>query len=605
MAAPDPTVLTGSAPGGPNLRVGTPAGRCVIAATVLGSGMVFLDGSVVNVALPAIGKDLDTGLSGLQWTLDGYLVTLTALLLLGGSLGDRYGRRLVYVIGLIGFTGASVLCGAAPDTGVLVAARALQGVGGALLVPGSLAIIAATFHPDDRARAVGAWAGLAGVATAIAPFVGGWLVDSVSWRFVFLINVPIAAVAVAFVLQHVPETRDADATGRPDWLGAALTSLGLAAGAYALIEGPHGMSGLVWAGAVVGVIALVAFVLVERRRPDPMLPLEVFRSRQFTGANLTTLAVYAGLGGVFFFVVLELQLVLGYSALEAGAALLPITIITALLSSRSGALAQKIGPRIPMTVGPLVVAAGIAWLSRVGPGDHYQTAVLPAVVVFGLGLVVTVAPLTATVLAAVDERHVGVASGVNNAVSRAAGLIAVAVLPAVAGADIGSDAAAFDDGYRTALLVGAAVCAAGGLIAWLTIRRCAEVAPTTISVGQPCLDPVRDRALDRPTPTPRDPGGPMAQNCSHLDAIQAVTPHSNGCEDCLAIGGRWVHLRVCQSCGHVGCCDSSPNRHATKHSHATDHPVVRSFEPGESWYWCYVDDVLFELEGAPPAPSHT
>jgi EmrB/QacA subfamily drug resistance transporter len=595
MTAPDPDADARTSTG-PALRVASARGRWVIAATVIGSGMVFLDGTVVNVALPAISSDLDAGLSGLQWTLDAYLVTLTALLLLGGSLGDLYGRRAMYVIGLVGFTGASVLCGAAPNTGVLIAARALQGVGGALLVPGSLAIIAATFHPDDRAKAVGAWSGLTGVSSAIAPFLGGWFVDSVSWRLVFLINVPIAAVAVAIVVRHVPESRDADATGRPDWTGAACISLGLAAASYALIEGPHGMGGLEWAAVFVAVVALAAFIAVERRSEHPMLPLELFRSRQFTGANLTTLAVYAGLGGAFFLVVLQLQLVLDYSALEAGAALLPSTVLLLFLSARAGALAQKIGPRLPMTIGPLVVAVGLVGLSRIGPGDHWQTAVLPPAIVFGLGLVLTVAPLTATVLAAVDDHHVGVASGTNNAVSRAAGLIAVAVLPAVAGIDVSSDAASFDDGYRTALLVAAAACAVGGVVSWLTIRRAADVSPHTLSFGQPCLDPCLD-----PVPL----GGAMATSCSHLDAIQPVTPHANGCEDCLAIGGRWVHLRVCQSCGHVGCCDSSPNRHATKHFQATSHPLVRSFEPGESWYWCYVDDAIFELDGAPPAPSHT
>jgi len=601
MAVPDPPASETSRVDGPALRLSSPHGRWVLAATVLGSGMVFLDGTVVNVALPAIAENLGAGLSGLQWTLNAYLVTLTALLLLGGSLGDLYGRRAVYVVGLVGFTGASVLCGAAPNIEVLIAARALQGVGGALLVPGSLAIIAATFHPDDRARAVGAWSGLAGGATAVAPFVGGWLVDSVSWRWVFLINVPIAVAAVTLVLRHVPETRDPDAVKQLDWAGATCISVGLAAGSYALIEGPHGMGPMEWIAVVLAAAGIVAFLTVERRCQHPMLPLDLFRSRQFTGANLTTLAVYAGLGGLFFFLVLQLQLVLGYSALESGAALLPVTVITAALSARSGALAQKIGPRIPMTVGPLLVAAGILGLSRVGPGDHYQTDILPAVVVFGLGLVATVAPLTATVLAAVDERRVGVASGVNNAVSRAAGLIAVAVLPAVAGIDVGSDAASFDDGYRMALVVAAAVCAAGGLIAWLTIRRAAPVPANTVSLGQPCIDP----CIDLVPTTPQITGGAMALNCSHLDAIQPVTPGANGCEDCLAIGGRWVHLRVCQSCGHVGCCDSSPNRHATKHFHASAHPIVRSFEPGESWFWCYADDIMFEIEGAPPAPSHT
>ncbi|MGH9024539.1 MAG: MFS transporter, partial [Acidimicrobiia bacterium] len=315
-----------------DVKYGTPTARWVIAATVLGSGIAFLDSTVVNVALPAIADDLDAGIRGLQWVLDGYLVTLTALILLGGSLGDHYGRRRMYVYGLVGFTLASVLCGVAPNTGTLIAARALQGVGGALLVPGSLAIISATFHESDRSRAIGAWSGLAGVSSALGPLVGGYLVDAVSWRWVFLINVPIAAVAIAITIRHVPESRDETVTGRPDIPGAVLASAGLAGLAYAFIEGPSEMSAAVVVAGVLGAVALVTFVIVELRARTPMLPMDLFRSQQFTGANLTTLAVYTALGGALFLVVLELQVVLDYSALEAGSALLPITVLMLFLS---------------------------------------------------------------------------------------------------------------------------------------------------------------------------------------------------------------------------------------------------------------------------------
>ena len=442
----------------PLVHYGTTDGRWVLAACVLGSGIAFLDSTVVNVALPAIGEDLDAGVSGLQWTVNGYLVTLSALVLLGGSLGDRLGRRRVFVVGLIGFAIASLLCGLAPTTGALVAARALQGVAGALLVPGSLAIISATFHPDDRSRAVGAWSGLAGVTSAIGPFVGGWLVDAVSWRLVFLINLPLTAAAVWIAVRHVPETFD-ESAGRPDLAGAVAASAGLAGVTYALIEHAP-MVG------ILGVAALGAFVVVERRRSEPMLPLAMFRSLQFTGANLTTLAVYAGLGGALFLLVIHLQESMGYSALEAGASLVPFTILMLLLSSRAGQLAQRIGPRLPMTVGPLVAGTGLLLLSRVEPGVDFSTTVLPAVVVFGLGMTLTVAPLTAAVLAAVDERHLGVGSGVNNAVARLAGLLAVAALPSLT------------DSFPAALRACAAVCAAGGVIAWATVRRGAAVRPT-------------------------------------------------------------------------------------------------------------------------------
>jgi EmrB/QacA subfamily drug resistance transporter len=453
--------------GGPGLRYGTPAARWVLTATALGSGIAFLDGSVVNVALPAISDDFGTSISGLQWLLNAYMITLSSLLLLGGTLGDRYGRRRVYAAGLIWFTVASILCGLAPTAEFLVAARALQGIGGALLVPGSLSIIAATFRTDDRGRAVGAWSGLAGVASALGPFLGGWLIDSASWRLVFLINVPLAAVAVVLTLRHVPETR-APNPGRLDLVGAALVTAALALISYAAIEHTGSMSMAVGA---IGVALFAAFLLVESRVDDPMLPLEIFRSRQFSGANLTTFAVYAGLGGALFLVVVRLQVSLGYSALEAGASLLPFTVLMLTLSPAAGWVGDRIGPRVPMTVGPLVAGVGLFLLGQLGPGDHYVPDVLTGVIVFGLGMAITVAPLTSAVLAGVSEARTGVASGVNNAVARFAGLLAVAALPALAGiATDESLAAGLDAGFTRALRICAALCVSGGVVAAVMVR---------------------------------------------------------------------------------------------------------------------------------------
>ncbi|CAA9244875.1 MAG: Uncharacterized MFS-type transporter [uncultured Acidimicrobiales bacterium] len=469
------------------IRFGTPVARRVIAATVLGSGIAFLDGTIVNVALPTIGEDLGTSLGGLQWIANAYLVTLSALLLLGGSLGDRLGRRRMFVTGLAGFTLASLLCGAAPNTGALIAARALQGVAAALLVPGSLSIIAATFHPDDRAQAIGAWSGLAGVTTSVGPFVGGWLIDSVSWRFIFFINVPLAAVAIVLAVRHVPETR-APIRGPMDVWGAALATLTLAAASYAAIE-HTGLRSVV--AAAVAAVGLVAFIVVEKTIRHPMLPLGMFRSTQFTGANLVTLAVYAGFGGAMFLIVLRLQASLGYSALEAGAAFVPFTVLLLVLSRGAGQLAQRIGARLPMTAGPLLTAAGVLLLSRVAPGTQYLSGVLPGVVVVGLGMSLTVAPLTAAVLAGADAEQTGVASGVNNAIARLGGLLAVAAIPAVAG--IRSDlpiAATLDRGFERGLLVAAGLTAAGGLIAAALVRRTAAVEPLTrASVLEACDDP--------------------------------------------------------------------------------------------------------------------
>ena len=448
------------------------AGKWVLAVAVLGSGLAFLDGTVVNVALPAIGEDLDAGTSSLQWILNGYLLTLASLILLGGSLGDRYGRRRIFAFGVAWFTVASLLCAIAPDANTLIAARLLQGIGGALLTPGSLAMIESTFKPADRARAIGAWSGLGGVATAIGPLLGGWLVEAVSWRLIFLINVPIGIFVFVMANRHVPETKDPDAPERLDVPGALLAALGLAGTTYALIQAPDdGASPAVLTGAIAGVLALVAFVRTEMRSPNPMMPLSIFESKQFTAANLVTFAVYAALSGVFFLLVSFLQISVGYSPIAAGAATLPVTLLMLLFSARSGALAQRIGARIPLTVGPVIIAAGMLLMTRISPGDSYVSSVLPAVVVFGIGLTFVVAPVTATVLAAADDRHSGMASGINNAVSRVAGLLAVAILPVVAGitGDQFYDPAAMEDGFRIAMIAAAALSTLGGVIAWLTI----------------------------------------------------------------------------------------------------------------------------------------
>ena len=465
---------------------GTARGRWVLGAAVLGSGVAFLDGTVVNVALPAIADDLHTGLSSLQWTLTAYLLTQGSLLVVGGSLGDLFGRRRVFVLGLAGFSVSSIGCALAQDSGQLIAARALQGVAAAALVPGSLALIAASFRVEDRGRAIGAWSGLAGISTAIGPFLGGWLIDSVSWRYVFLINVPLSAIAIAVALRHVPESRDEDTTHHVDAPGGLTLSLGLAGIVYALIEGPAGASSTtIVAAVVVGVAALVTFVVIELRSPQPMVPLTLFRSRQFSGANAVTAAVYAALGVAMFLVVVHLQTNLGYSALSAGAALLPITAIMLAFSARMGALAQRVGPRLPMTIGPAVVGAGMVLLSRVEPGSDYVTGVLPGVVVLGGGLAVTVSPLTAAVLAAVDDHHAGIGSAINNAAARIASLLAIAVVPAVAG--LSDD---FADGYRRALVLSGALAAVGGAIAYATIRTATPVAPVvSVPVGPSCHDP--------------------------------------------------------------------------------------------------------------------
>jgi EmrB/QacA subfamily drug resistance transporter len=455
------------------IRYSSAAGRWVLGITVLGSSIAFLEATVVNVALPAIGEDLGADVAGLQWIINGYLLTLAALILLGGSLGDRYGRRRIFNLGVIWFAVASVLCAVAPNAEILIAARVVQGIGGALLTPGSLAIIEATFYPEDRGRAIGAWSALGGIAAAIGPLVGGWLIDAVSWRAIFFINLPIAAFVVWGAERHVPETRDPTISGRLDFPGSALASIALAGLTFTVIQAPvDGFdSPMVLAALIVGLVSAVAFVFVERRSPEPMLPLSIFDSRQFSSANVVTFVVYAAMGGVFFFLVVFLQVSLGYSPIAAGAASLPITALMLAFSPRAGALAQRIGPRLPLTLGPIGIAIGMLMMTTIDPGDSYVGSILPAIIVFGVGLTLVVAPITATVLAAADERHAGVASGVNNAVARTAGLAAVAALPLIVGltgADY-EDPAAMTDAFHGAVLACAVLALAGGVLAWLTI----------------------------------------------------------------------------------------------------------------------------------------
>jgi EmrB/QacA subfamily drug resistance transporter len=453
---------------------GSRPGRWVLLATILASGMAQLDATVVNVALPRIGHNLHVGLTSLQWTVNAYTLTLSGLLLLGGSLGDRLGRRRIFMVGVVWFSAASLGCALAPSAPVLIAMRAVQGVGGALLTPGSLAILQAVFKPEDRAPAVGAWSGLTGVASALGPIVGGLLVGVApwSWRLVFLINLPLAAMVVV-AARHIPETRDESAGDHIDLAGAALAAAGLAALVYGLTEGSSFGWGARQVGATaVGVALLGAFGLVEAHTHAPMLPLRLFKLQQFTAANAVTVLVYGALRGTFFLLPVELQQGAGFSALAAGASLLPVTAMLLLLSARMGRFASRRGPRLQMSVGPVTAACGIALLSRVNPGVGYLSAVLPGVLVFGVGMAIVVAPLTATVMASAPAGDVGVASAVNNDVARTAALFAVAVLPALAGisARAYGSPAALSRGFHHAVWIAAALCTLGGVMAAAFIR---------------------------------------------------------------------------------------------------------------------------------------
>jgi len=460
-------------PGPAALRVNDPRGRIVVATTVLGSAVTMLDGTIVNVALPTIGRDLGADLAGLQWVISGYALTLAALILLGGSLGDRFGRRRAFVWGVAGFGVASVLSALSPNIATLVAARALQGVAAALLTPGSLAILQSSFVPADRMRAIGTWTGALSIAAASGPLVGGWLVGY-NWRWAFWVNVPLCAVVILLAARYVPESRNPHASKTTDAPGVLLGATGLAGLTYALTEwATHGLSADTLTAGVGGVLALVAFILIERRSSNPMLATSLFTSRSFSVINSVTFAVYAALSGALVFLVLFLQVVAGWTALRAGAATLPLSVVMLLLARRFGTLATKIGARPLMISGPLIAATGFVIMSQMPSNPSYILNVLPGVGLLGLGLSMTVAPLTGSVLAAAPDDLAGTASGVNNAVARTAGLVAVAALPALVGLSGGdyADAAILAPAYRTALLICAATMVAGAALTALGLPR--------------------------------------------------------------------------------------------------------------------------------------
>lgn len=463
------TIASRIRPAASSARLSEPAGRWLLVVTSLGSGLVLLEATVVNVALPALGTDLGASMVGLQWIVNAFTLTLSAFILTGGGIGDRFGRRRVYLLGVAWFGAASLLCGAAPTESWLIAGRALQGIGGALIVPGSLALIQSVFHPDDRNRAIGWWAGMSGVAGAAGPFVGGVLIDTAGWRWVFLINVPLAAAIAALLIVHVPEQRERAEASRFDIWGALLAATALGAIAYAMTQSSQRIGTVV---GVTGLVVLIAFLVVEHRSRTPMLPLRLFRSRLFSTANVASFFAYGGLAGMFFLLPIQLQITAGYSAAAAGLALIPMTVLTLTLSPFGGGLASRLGYRMPLLAGSLVSAVALLWATRIGAGASYLLDVLPVVVLTGIGIPLFTPPITAAVLSSVPAGRAGAASAVNNGVARVAGLFAVAALPVLVGLpqDVAGDTAALDRGFDQGMLICAGLFLVGGVTTWIGFR---------------------------------------------------------------------------------------------------------------------------------------
>ncbi len=581
------------------------AKRWVLTATILGSSVAFIEASVINVALPAIQQGVGASVSQMQWIASIYTLFLAALTLAAGSAGDRFGRRRLFVLGLAILALASAAAALTSSAAELVVARAAQGIGSALLVPNSLALLSASFPRAERGRAIGTWSAATALTSAGGPILGGFLVDMASWRSVFVLVVPLA-LGTLVTAARVPDVRIGRQRPPVDWWGAGLATVALGALIFGIITLPRGASALL--SLAVGFALLVAFAWHETHAAAPMTPPHLFRSSTFVGANLLTLLLYFAITGVFFVLPFVLVRVHGYSATATGAAYLPFALILGGLSRWAGGLADRFGARLPLVVGPLVTAAGFLLFAVPGPDGSYWTTFFPPMVLVGLGMAITVAPLTSTVMSAVDETETGVASGVNNTVARVAALLAVAIIGLVALEVFGRalterlTAAPLSPAVRTELtldlgevhLPGSATATERAAVApaaaealvtsfrWVAALCALLAAVSALAAGFL----VREGAE-------RAPGAraPVLVSCAHLELVLDLGPRTQGCEECLRLGERWVHLRLCLTCGHVGCCDSSRRRHAIAHFWATSHPIVRSLEPGETWRWCYVDDI--------------